>query len=222
MKKVLFFILLFFISINVNAKTITVKFNSCSDGDTAHFTYNNEDIKARFIGINTPELEHDDVAYEYYANEAKEYTCNKLKSAQIIKLEYDNKAGEKDKYERHLVYVWVDNVLLNEDLVYNGYAEAKYIYDNYKYKDRLLKAQEHAKTNKLGIWNNNSNIPSNSNTPSNIESNTNNNQEEQTNDEDINIVFIIVGVIILIILMIISKTIRKSVFRYFKRYMKEK
>ena len=216
MKKLLLFIFLFFFSINVNAKTITVKFKSCSDGDTAHFTYNTEDIKARFIGIDTPELEHNNQEYEYYANEAKDYTCNKLKEAKVIKLEYDDKAGEKDKYERHLVYVWIDNTLLNEDLVFNGYAEAKYIYDNYKYKDRLIKAEEHAKANKLGIWKDYSNIPSNSNNPTSNESNTN--IEETSND--INVIYIVFAIIILIILMPISKTIRNSVFRYIKRKIK--
>jgi micrococcal nuclease len=217
MKKVLFFILLFFICINVEAKTITVKYKSCSDGDTAHFKYDNIEIKARFLGINTPELEHDDITYQYYANEAKEYTCKKLENAKTIKLEYDDKAGETDKYNRHLVWVWIDNKLLNEELVYNGYAEVKYLYDDYKYKDELLKAEEHAKNNKIGIWNNNSNITSNS--TSNNTSNSNDIVDEIIHDENGNINYIVVGIIIiiLIILMFTSKTVRNSIFRYIDR-----
>ena len=239
MKKVMFFIFIFFISINVSAKTITVKYSKCADGDTAHFIYNNEDIKVRFIGIDTPEIEHDDIEYEYYGNEAKEYTCKRLEEAKTIKLEYDDKAGEKDKYDRHLVYVWLDGSLLNEDLVYNGYAEAKYIYDNYKYKDRLEKAQEHAKNNKLGIWNNNSNIPSNSNKNSNNTSNSisNNDSNKTSNkknksnsnkndsldkyifDEDgnINIISVIIIIIVLIISLLTNKKVRRNFINSLKK-----
>ena len=64
MKKVLL-VLLLFICVNVKAEAIEVSYKSCIDGDTAWFTLEDEDIKVRFIGINAPELEHEEKEAEY-------------------------------------------------------------------------------------------------------------------------------------------------------------
>ena len=116
---------------NVNAKEIKVNFKTCIDGDTAIFLYNDEKIKARFLAIDTPETEYSSKGEQPLSKEASEYTCNKLKNAKKIILEYDDNSDKTDKYDRHLVWVWIDNKLLQKDLVSKGYAKVTYLYNDY-------------------------------------------------------------------------------------------
>ena len=61
----------------------------CVDGDTARFNINGEVKSTRFIAIDTPESVHPKKKVEPYGKEASNYTCNKLKNANKIVLEYD-------------------------------------------------------------------------------------------------------------------------------------
>ena len=151
MKKVLF-ILLLFLYINVKAETIEVTYKNCIDGDTAWFIMDNEDIKVRFIGIDAPELEHEEIPSEYYSEEARDYVCKKLESAEKIELEFDPNSDKQDKYDRFLAWIFVDNNLLQKDIVKNGYAKVAYLYGNYKYSEVLIENEGIAKKKNLGIW----------------------------------------------------------------------
>ena len=42
--------------------------------------------------------------------------------------------------------------MLQKDIVRNGYAKVAYLYDDYKYSDILIKNEEYAKKNKIGVW----------------------------------------------------------------------
>jgi micrococcal nuclease len=134
--------------VNARSDTITVTLNKCIDGDTASFNYNSEVYKVRFLAVNTMELKSDDP----YADIAAEYTCNRLTEAQTIKLKFDKGSDEKDKYDRYLAWVFVDDNLLQEELIEKGYAEVKYIYGTYEYTEELQELESVAKADKLGIW----------------------------------------------------------------------
>ena len=154
MKKI-FGIILFFMCITfVSAKDnkFEVKFSECVDGDTAKFIYKDEEITARFLAIDTPETVHPTKGEEPFGKEASEYTCNKLKNADEIALEYDEDSDKKDKYDRYLVWVFVDGELLQKKLISKGYASVAYLYGDYKYTDILEKIEQTAEDNKLGIW----------------------------------------------------------------------
>ena len=142
----LFFLLL--IPFNVLALE-KVKFDKCVDGDTAYFIYKGESTKFRFLSIDTPEST---TKKEQFGEEASEFTCNKLKQANKIEIEFEENSEKKDKYDRYLVYVFVDGDFLQEELLYNGLAKLKYDKSNYKYEDRLEIAEEHAKDNYIGIY----------------------------------------------------------------------
>ena len=145
----------------VNAKNITVKLDKCVDGDTAIFTYKNENFKARFLAIDTPETKHSAKGEQPYGEEASNYTCKRLENAKKIELEYDKNSDEKDLYNRHLVWVWIDGKLLQKDLINKGYAKVAYIYKKYKYVDELNSLQEKAQSKKIGIWSDEEEITSN-------------------------------------------------------------
>ncbi len=67
-------------------------------------------------------------------------------------MEFDSSADEKDKYDRYLSWIWVDDELLQNLLVQNGLAETYMLQNNYKYAGMLQESEEIAKNNKLGIW----------------------------------------------------------------------
>lgn len=152
MKKfIIIIIILFIITNNVYAKQ-EVKFSKCVDGDTIKVLIEDEEYMVRMLAIDTPESVHPKKTIEYYGKEASEYTCNKVKNANKLELEYDPKSDEKDKYNRILAYIFVDDYLLQDLLVTNGYAEVAYLYDDYKYAPLLKDKENIAKVNKIGIW----------------------------------------------------------------------
>lgn len=150
-KKVFLFFFVLFIGINnVYAnERVNVTLHKCVDGDTAWFSYKDEIIKARFLAINTPEST---TKKEPFGKEASTFTCDSLKNAKNIVLEYDSESDKKDKYDRDLVWVWVDNTLLQEKLLENGLAEIKYLYGDYKYTDKLEVVEAKAKEKRINIW----------------------------------------------------------------------
>lgn len=145
-------LILIFSFSNVEAESDVVKLSKCVDGDTARFIIKDREYSTRFLAINTPELKHGSRKEEPYAKKASNYTCNKLRQAKKIVLEYDPNSDKEDKYGRKLAWIFVDGKLLQEELVEKGYAEVKYLYGDYKYTDSLKIAQLKAKSKKLNIW----------------------------------------------------------------------
>lgn len=155
MKKVLILLSIFFIGLSPVYGYEKVEFYKCVDGDTFRIKLDNQEYYVRMLAIDTPESVKENSKVEYYGKEASEYTCNKLMNAKKIELEYDDKSDKVDKYDRLLAWVYVDGKLLQEDLVESGYAEVAYLYDDYKYVDRLNEKQEIASNKEIGIWNTN-------------------------------------------------------------------
>ena len=135
-----------------NASKIEVKYSKSVDGDTAKFELNGEEITVRFLGIDTPETIHPTKGEEPFGKEASNYTKQKLENADKIEIEYDQNASKTDKYERALVWVWVDDTLIQEELIKNGLARTYMLQDNYKYAWILQEDEEKAKEEKVGIW----------------------------------------------------------------------
>ncbi len=153
MKRIIFILLLFFISFNVYAsEKIEVKFSKCVDGDTAWLIKDEKEIKVRFLAIDTPETGETE---EPFGKEASEFTCGKLKFAKKIEIEYDDNSEKKDKYDRELVWIFVDDRLLQEEIVEKGFGEVTYLYGDYKYINILKRSESIAKRNSLNIWSTN-------------------------------------------------------------------
>lgn len=153
MKKLVFLFLLFFnLSIVSASNKFKVTLDSCIDGDTARFVIKGEVRTVRFLSINAPEIAHDEVVAEPYGYEASDFTCNMLTNASTIKLQYDSKSDKEDKYGRVLAWVFVDDELLQEKLVSEGFAEVRYVYDDYMFSSKLKEFEKKAKDNKKGMW----------------------------------------------------------------------
>lgn len=116
------------------------------DGDTIELS-NGE--KVRYIGINTPELHHPQKGVEYFAREA--YEANRrMVEGKRVRLEFD--VQKRDRYGRLLAYVYVGDIMVNEWLVANGYAQAATYPPNVKYADRFVKLEAEARRLKIGLW----------------------------------------------------------------------
>lgn len=150
MKKVLIigFLLISLISyllLTSNTK-IKVELDKCVDGDTAWFKINNSRKKYRFLSIDTMELDTE------FGKSTSHYVCNLLSNANNIEIEYSRYGERKDKYNRELVFVYIDNELLQEKLISEGFAKIKYVYAKYEYLDKFIELESNAKSKKVGLW----------------------------------------------------------------------
>lgn len=108
--------------------------------------------RVRLIGIEAPDLKQQ--PWGATAKNRFEQMLSKTIGQQVLQpvfLEPD--VQEKDSSGRWLAYVWYDGVLLNEQLVKDGYVLAAPRAPNNKYDSRLARAQEYARIMGYGIWN---------------------------------------------------------------------
>lgn len=153
MKKVVMIFLFFCLFItNVYAERVSVKFEACVDGDTIKVMLDNKKTTVRFLAIDTPETVHPTKGEQPFGKKASNYTCNKVKNAKKLEIEYDEGSTKTDKYNRALGWVFIDDTLLQKDLVSLGYAKVAYLYGDYKYTEDLKKEESIAKSKKLGVW----------------------------------------------------------------------
>ena len=116
------------------------------DGDTIKI----KGQSIRYLGIDTPETKHPTKRVECFGPEASA----KNKELVLGKRVYlESGSRDRDKYGRPLRYVWLGNgILVNELLINDGYARFDNNYGRLKYSDKLARAQDEAKTRKLGLW----------------------------------------------------------------------
>lgn len=143
----------YFIQPDISLKKDVVEFVKCTDGDTAHLRINDIDEPVRFLAIDTPETVKPGSPVQPYGKEASDYTCNAIKEANQITLEYES-TNKTDKYGRILAWVYVDGVLLQQELVEKGLAKVAYLYGDYKYTNDLQQVENKAKEAQLGLWEN--------------------------------------------------------------------
>lgn len=107
------------------------------------------EIKIRLIGVNAPESHKSFKDVEPMGKEVKKWAVEKF-TGKRVRIEYDDE--KKDRFDRHLCYVYIGKHMINEILAKKGMAFVETVGKNNKYELKLLKAQKHAKLNKKGIW----------------------------------------------------------------------
>ena len=230
MKKLIIFLSLFLLGINNTYAREIVDFSACVDGDTIKVLLDGKEYTARLLAVDTPETVHTRREVEYYGKESSDYTCNKIKNAKILEIEYDDNEDKKDMFDRLLVWVFTDGTLLQKDLIENGYAKVGYLYDDYKYTSELESAQEIASSKNIGIWD--EEAKSKYNSENNIKEDIKDEEVEEDTDEitsstsitDSNEYstkeIIIIGILILIIVFIGDKSIKSKAKSKLKKYLK--
>jgi len=119
------------------------------DGDTLLLT---NQARIRLLGVDTPETVKPNHPVEPWGPEATQFTKDFV-SAGKIQLQFDKE--RVDRYGRFLAYVWVDDKMLNEELVLAGLAHYS---PGFRYSDsmkkRFDKAQQSAQKSGRGLWSN--------------------------------------------------------------------
>lgn len=101
--------------------------------------------QVRLIGVAAPDLNQNP-----WGRAAQE-RLRQLIQGQEVTLELG--AESRDRYNRVLAYVWLNDTLLNKQLVEEGYVLAEEYLPNTKYSQTLEHAQLEARTLERGIWN---------------------------------------------------------------------
>ncbi|MFH1878333.1 MAG: thermonuclease family protein [Candidatus Omnitrophota bacterium] len=86
---------------------------------------------------------------EPFAVDAKKYNAE-LVEGKTVRLEFD--IEKEDQYKRWLAYVYVDDIMVNRELLKKGYAYVYTFPPNIRYLASFVKAQEKALSEKAGIW----------------------------------------------------------------------
>ena len=156
MKKILFALILFALILPIKTyaseQEDEVRLNNCVDSESARFILGVSEIKVKFIGIQLEEKVIDNETDEINGSFVSDYVCSVLTNAKKIRIQYEPNIEKEDRFGRIQAWVFVDDVLLQEDLIKNGYARAMYIEDNYLYSETLKAAQKSAKDKKIGVW----------------------------------------------------------------------
>lgn len=119
------------------------------DGDTINVEIHGKVEPVRYIGIDTPETVDPRKPVQCFGVEASKKN-KELVEGKMVRLEKD--ITDRDKYDRLLRYVWVDDTLINQALVEQGFAKSYSYPPDVKYQDKFVAAEKQARDNKLGLW----------------------------------------------------------------------
>jgi len=122
------------------------------DGDTIKVDIGGEIEAVRLVGMDTPEIagaynQQDD----YFGPEATRYAKQLLEN-QLVYLIPEPMQSGRDKYNRLLRYVFLeDGTLVNAKLIAEGYAY-NYIYEPFQFMKQFDYLEKQAKEKQLGLW----------------------------------------------------------------------
>ena len=123
-----------------------VKVTRVIDGDTIEIEGGE---KVRYIGIDTPETVDPRKPVQCFGVEASKKN-KEMVEGKMVRLEKD--ITDRDKYNRLLRYVWLNDVFVNLELVKQGFAYSYSYPPDIKYQGEFLKAQQEAREAKRGLW----------------------------------------------------------------------
>lgn len=122
------------------------------DGDTIKVNIDGVEESIRMIGLDTPETVDPRKPVQCFGEEASN-KAKELLSGKKVSLESDVTQGERDKYQRLLRYVYMeDGKLFNKLMIEEGFAH-EYTYSiPYKYQEEFKEAEKSAREAKKGLW----------------------------------------------------------------------
>lgn len=124
---------------------------SVSDGDTFSVDMDGRTEKVRMIGVDTPETVKPNSPTECFGKAASDHTKHSL-SDQTVRLEADPINQNRDRYNRLLRYVYLeDGTLYNKQLIAEGYGFA-YLSFPFTKADEFREAQKTAREQGKGLW----------------------------------------------------------------------
>ncbi len=122
------------------------------DGDTIAVDMLGTSEKVRMIGVDTPETVDPRKVVQCFGPEASSYTHSHLRPGVRVRLVADPLSTNRDRYNRLLRYVYLDDgTLYNQKLLELGYAKA-YTGFPFSKMETFNGVQVAAQTNKAGMW----------------------------------------------------------------------
>lgn len=139
--------LMFFCKVTVTPASQWRYVRWVDDGDTVVLS---DGTRVRYIGINAPEIAHEDRPAERFGTEARAFN-RKLVYQKKVRLELDRE--RQDQYGRVLAYVYLeDGTFVNAELLRGGYAYHLFRRPNTKYGHLFLVLQREAMAKRVGLW----------------------------------------------------------------------
>lgn len=119
------------------------------DGDTIVVDIEGTREFVRYIGIDTPERENETNEKECFSDEATAAN-NTLVSGKLVRLIADEE--DRDTYNRLLRYVYVNDELVQERLLEEGFARLLTIPPNTRHKNSFSELERIAIEKERGLW----------------------------------------------------------------------
>jgi endonuclease YncB( thermonuclease family) len=114
------------------------------DGDTIYVRLDDGNTySVRYIGIDAPERERPFFTESYNAN------SDMVGGKEVILI---RDVSETDQYDRLLMYVIVDNIFVNLELIRTGFATAMSYPPDVACADIFLSAEYQTRASEIGIW----------------------------------------------------------------------
>lgn len=120
------------------------------DGDTIELRIGDRNETVRLLGIDTPETVHPDEPVECFGPEASARTKELLPRGTTVRIERDIEA--RDHFGRLLLYVFIDDHMINEMLLHEGLARPLSIEPNTTHAAKFKRAADEARTANAGLW----------------------------------------------------------------------
>jgi micrococcal nuclease len=119
------------------------------DGDTIEVLLDGAEEDVRYIGVDTPESVAPGQPVECYGEAASEFNAE-LVEGEDVTLVFD--AELRDRYGRLLAYVYVGELLVNAELLEQGFARTLEIEPNTSKAPRFARLARRAGAAGLGLW----------------------------------------------------------------------
>ncbi len=122
------------------------------DGDTLDVEIGGTEERVRLIGVDTPESVAPERPVQCYGAEASAFLESLVPEGTEVRLERD--VEPRDQFGRLLAYVYRadDDLLVNLELVAQGYADAVTYGDNEALYPTLVAAEAEARDAGRGLW----------------------------------------------------------------------
>ncbi|MFM2310499.1 MAG: hypothetical protein RLY87_2621 [Chloroflexota bacterium] len=131
---------------------VPARISAVVDGDTVKLNYQGKVVSIRMIGVDTPETKDPRKPVQCFGREATEYTKKTLLNQDVM-IAHDPTQDTLDKYQRPLLYIWLpDGTLFNQLIIQEGYA-FEYTYRvPYQYQEAFKAAENDARSAGRGLW----------------------------------------------------------------------
>ncbi len=121
------------------------------DGDTVIIEKDGVNETVRLIGLDTPETVDPRTPVQCFGQAASE-EAKRMLAGTRVRIETDPSQDVRDKYDRLLAYVYVDEILFNQYMIAYGFGH-EYTYNiPYTYQAEFKSAEAAARADKRGLW----------------------------------------------------------------------